>query len=157
MNQVLASITHTSQSTASRSTAFQLTAATWNCQHTPLRLPRSSPSSLDLLVSKSISNLAQSHPPSASPNTVTYSLQVTLQRVMVDVRRYRGNRGGQRAREYIFGILHCRKTSSSFHLILSYNENTHRIFPNLLSYSLCLGFRESTQLCWSSTLGSIIS
>jgi hypothetical protein len=43
----------------------------------------------------------------------------------------------------------------NFHLILSYNQNTHSIFPNFWSHSLCpkCGF---TQLCGSSTPGSII-
>jgi len=59
--------------------------------------------------------------------------------------------------EYIFGRPRGSKTASHFHLILSYNENTHSIFPNFGSHSLFPRFRGSTQLCGSSRPGSIIS
>jgi len=76
---------------------------------------------------------------------------------MVGVRGYRGNGGGMSDVEYIFGRPRGRQTATHFHLILSYNENTHSIFPNFWSYSLFPRFRGSTQLRGSSRLGSIIS
>jgi len=50
-----------------------------------------------------------------------------------------------------------RLTASYFHLILSYNENTHSIFPNLWSHSLFPRFRGSAQLPGFLGPGSIIS
>src|SRR5882757_5308370 len=50
-----------------------------------------------------------------------------------------------------------RLIASHFHLILSYNENTHSIFPNFWSHSLFPRFRGSTQLRGSSQPCSIIS
>jgi len=107
--------------------------------------------------SKCISEFNRSQSPSASPNTLHHSLQVHLQGVMAVVWRYRGNRGGQSDVEYIFGRPQSTKTSSHFHLLLSYNENKHSLFSNFWSHSLCPRFRGSTQLRRSSTPGSIIS
>jgi len=59
--------------------------------------------------------------------------------------------------EYIFGIPRGRETASHFHLILSYNENTHSLFPNFCSHSLFPRFRGSMQLRGSSRPCSIIS
>jgi hypothetical protein len=59
--------------------------------------------------------------------------------------------------EYIFGRPRGRLTASHFHLILSYNENTHSIFPNFWSHSLIPRFRGSMQLRGSSRLSNIIS
>jgi len=74
------------------------------------------------LASKCISEFTRSQSPSASPNTLDRGFQVDLQDATAVVRRYRGNGGGQSDGEYIFG--RPRKTSSHFHLILSYNDNT---------------------------------
>jgi len=71
--------------------------------------------------------------------------------LQVHIQRYRGNGGGQSDGEYILGRPRCRYTSSHFHLLLSYNENSHSIFPNFWSHSLCPRFRGS------SRPGSIIS
>ena len=70
---------------------------------------------------------------------------------MVGVRRYIGNRGGMSDVGYTFGRPRGRSTVSHFHLLLSYNKNTHSIFPNFWSHSLFPRFRGS------SWLGSIIS
>jgi hypothetical protein len=59
--------------------------------------------------------------------------------------------------EYIFGRLWGRLTASHFHLILSYNENTHSIFPTFGLTSSFRVFRESMRLRGSSPKGSIIS
>jgi hypothetical protein len=59
--------------------------------------------------------------------------------------------------EYIFGRRQGRYTASHFHLILSYNENSHYIFPNCSSHSLSPRFRGTTQLRGSSRPGNIIS
>jgi hypothetical protein len=76
---------------------------------------------------------------------------------MVGVRRYRGNRGGMSDTEYIFGRPQGRQTASHFHLILSYNENTHSLFPSFWSHLLFPRFRGSMQLHGSSRPCSIIS
>jgi hypothetical protein len=59
--------------------------------------------------------------------------------------------------EPIFGRPWGRKTASHFHLILSYNENTHSISPNFWFHSVFPRYRGSAQLHGSSRLGSIIS
>ena len=67
-----------------------------------------------------------------------------------------GNGGGLSDEQSIFGRPHSRQMSSHFDFILSYNENSYSIFPNILFHSLLPRFRESMQLCGSSQLGSIM-
>ena len=103
------------------------------------------------------SKFARSRPPSASPKSLDHGIQVHLQGATAGVRKYRGSGGGYSDWEYIFGRPRSRETSSHFHLILSYNENTLSIFPNFWSHSLCPSCHGSMQLRGSSTPGSIIS
>ena len=129
------------------------------------------------MASKCISKLDRSQSPSSYPNSLNHGLQVhlwvhsiyvskclsnTLDQVHLQgatavVRRYRANRGGQSDGEYIFGRPRSRLTSSHFHLLLSYNENSHSIFPNFWSHSLCPRFCGSAQLHGSPWQGGIIS
>jgi len=67
-------------------------------------------------------------------NLLAHGLQVNLCGAMVGVWRCRGNGGGLSHGEYIFWKPWGRWTSFHFHLILSYNENTHCIFLNCWSY-----------------------
>jgi len=106
---------------------------------------------------KRISEFTRSQSQSASSNMFDHSLHLHLHGAMAAVRRYRRNGGGQSDWEYIFGRLRSRFTSSHFYLILSYNENTHSIVPNIWSHSLCPRLNGSTQLHGSSMPGSIIS
>jgi hypothetical protein len=59
--------------------------------------------------------------------------------------------------EYILGRPWGRQTASHFHFILSYNENTHSIFPNFWSHLLFPRFCGFMQLRGSSQPCSIIS
>jgi len=102
------------------------------------------------------SKFAQSGPPSASPNLPDPSLQVHLTGATAGVQRYRGNAVGQSDVESIFGRPWSIQTSSHFHLILSYNDYIHSIFPNFWSHSLWPQYCGSTQLDGSSRPGTII-
>ena len=107
--------------------------------------------------SKCISEFTRCWSASASPKSLDPGLYVHRQGATVGIRWYSGNGGGQSDGEYILGRPWSRQTSSHFHLIISYNENTHSIFPNFWSQSLCPRFHGSTQLRGPSTPGSIIS
>jgi len=109
-----------------------------------------------ITASKYISEFTCAQSPSASPNTVDHSFHVHLQTATAVVWWYRDNGGRQSDGEYILYRPWSRQTSH-FHLILSYNENTHSIFPNFLSHSHCPRVCASAQLRSFSTLGSIIS
>jgi hypothetical protein len=85
--------------------------------------------------------------PSASPHLHNHSLQVHLEGATAGVWRYRSNGCGKSDGEYIFGRPRSRETSSHFHILLSYNEYTHSIFPNCSSHSLCPRYCGSMQLC----------
>jgi hypothetical protein len=104
--------------------------------------------------SKLISEFTRSQSPSAYSNLLNYGLpvhlgvhsisvskcisntldQVHLQGEAAVIRRYRGNRCVHCDGEYIFGILWSRWTLSHFHLLLSYNENSHCMFPRYRSH-----------------------
>jgi hypothetical protein len=58
---------------------------------------------------------------------------------------YRGDGGGMSHAEYEIGRIRSRLSASHFHLILSYNENKHSIFPNFGSHLRFPRFSGSTQ------------
>jgi hypothetical protein len=72
-------------------------------QHAQSQLARAFLGSLNLLVSKCISKLAQSQSPSASPHVLDHGLPVRLQVAIAVVSRYTGHGGGQSDREYVIG------------------------------------------------------
>jgi len=93
-----------------------------------------------------VSVFTRSQSPNESQSTLDHGLQVDPAAVMAVVETFNGTGGGL-----------SRLTSSHFHLILSYNDNTHSICPNYWSNCLCQRCGRSSQLCGSSTPGSIIS
>ena len=108
------------------------------------------------------SKFTQSWHPSASPNSLDHGIQMHLQTPSITASKYYVKErwrvyGGPGVKEVgrvmgsIFGRPRSRLTSSHFHLILSYNENTHSFFPNFWSHSVCPRCRGS------STPGSTIS
>jgi len=110
-----------------------------------------------ITASKCIFQFTRPWSPSAYPNKLDHGLQVYHQGASVGVEIFRGNSGGMSDAEYMFGRPRGRYTASHFHLIFSYKENAHSIFPNFWSHSLFPRFFGSTQLRGSSQLGSIIS
>jgi len=110
-----------------------------------------------ITASECISEFTQSRPPSVSFNSHNDILQVHRYWARGGVQRYRGNGGGLSVGEYIFRRPRGRYTSTHFHLIVSYNENTHSILPNFWSLSLFPRWRGSTPLRGFSRPGSMIS
>jgi len=87
------------------------------------------------------SNLAQSWSLSAYPISLDLGLKVHLQTRSITASKY-----SFRQRQWVHGNIRVTEvdrvmgsilTSAHFHLILSYYENTHTIFPNCWSHSLC--------------------
>jgi len=149
-----------------------ITASKCISEFTRSRPPSASPNSLDhglqmqlwfnsISASKCTSTLPRTRPPSAYLSSLNLGLQVHLQMysdtvfkyIMKERQRVYGDTGVTEV-DWATGSI-C--TSSHFHLILSYNENTHSIFPNFWSHSLCPRFRGSVQLRGSSRPGSIIA
>jgi len=138
-----------------------ITASKCIAKYAQLRPPSASPNR-SITASKCISKLARSQPPSVSHCLHDYGLQVYLQTssitaskyIFKERRRVYGNTGVtevDRGTGSIFGRPRSRQISCHFHLILSYNENTHSFFPNFWSHLLC------PRCHGSSTPGSIIS
>ena len=179
MNRVSASIAHASRSTASRSTASRFTASKCIPQHTQLRLPSASLSSLHLglqvqpqirLISayRCISKLDRLRPPSASPNSLDHSLGVYLETLSITASKYifkeqqlvYGDTGVTEVDRVTGSIYSADPGLDRHHLISISSYHTmkiHSIFPNFCPHSICLRFGGSAQLRGSSTPGSIIS
>jgi len=134
-----------------------ITASKCICEFTPFPGLQVDLQTRSIPASRCISEFTRSQCRGASPNMLDHALQVHLQGATAGVRRYSGNEGGHSDRVSIFGRPRSTLISSHFHLNISYNDNTHSIFRNFWSDSLCPRFHPSTQLRGSSTPGSIIS
>jgi len=86
-------------------------------------------------------------PPSPSIKFIYHSFKVCNQVILPGVQRYCGNGGWPHDKVYIFGRPRSLLTLAHFHLILSYNENSHSIIQKLWLDSLCRTLHGMTQFC----------